>query len=213
MVKMNHERIIQQNEITDDSLSMYFDQCFDDTVRLYDLYKIWVCVDCIKLEQPTAGFGDKPVQCPNGHTKIYEVSTFQGRASRVGRAFQHACYHLLFASFQIQSIANLDRNRLYDFEIKPSVVFDAIGSPSYLINYHGDTHSTLHRSGMKRTDTEKKAFRNADTWMERNPDGKFYILTNRLPASLIAGGSRVTSIVDVTKADQLKKFVSQVNLA
>jgi hypothetical protein len=157
------------------------------------------------------GWGDKPNACPVCNEKtVYEVATFQGRASYVGGMFEWACWHLLKEGYGITSRPTSESTRLYDLEIRPDVVIEAKGSPTYIINPDG-SHSRLGRAGMMRTDTEKKAFANAKKWHTRFPDGYFFILTNALPNHLLAYRNReIRAIYDVTKKSQLESFISDL---
>jgi hypothetical protein len=211
VIKNNYE-IIKREGVTDESLKRYFTACFNDIIDKYDLHKIWVCVVCTKLGRPIADFGDKPSTCPLGHSKIYEVATFQARSSKVNKAFQHACYHLLLENYKIQLLQNYDRRRSYDFGITDNIVIDVAGSPDYLVN--SGSRSKLDRPGMRRSDTEKKDYQNAYKWLRKNPRGSFYILTNGLPDSPTERRRRkVPILIDVTKADELNKFIDQVRRA
>jgi len=200
--------IIEKNGITNDSLSRYFTNCFNDIGKAMSLYKCWVCVRCMELSKFSYGWGDKPAFCPKcGERTIYEVATFQARASYVGEMFQWAFWLLLKNKYGITARPTSDSTRLYDLELRPDVVIEAKGSPAYLINPDG-THSNLDRPGMMRSDTEKKAFANAKKWNERFPDGHFFIITNAIPKHLHGyRNTTVKAIYDVTKANQLKSLM------
>ncbi len=44
-----------QNTPSDDSLSRYFEGCFDDVYRMAGLYKTWVCVACLPVGKHSYG--------------------------------------------------------------------------------------------------------------------------------------------------------------
>ncbi len=207
VAKQNYD-IIEKNGMTNDSLSRYFTSCFNNICKAMALYKCWVCVRCMELKKFSYGWGDKPDTCPVcGERYVYEVATFQARATYVGEEFQWAFWLLLNKNFGITARPTSDVTRLYDLEIKTDVVIEAKGSPDYIINPDG-THSHLDRPGMMRSDTEKKAFANAKKWNERFPKGHFFIVTNAIPNHLHGyRNATVKAIYDVTKKSQLESFV------
>ena len=67
---------------------------------------------------------------------------------------------------------------------------------------------------MLRSDTIKKTFDNARTFMQSNPDGTFFVVTNALPLRLMGHrGDNVSGIFDITKKEQLDSFVRQAKAA
>jgi hypothetical protein len=128
----------------------------------------------------------------------------------VGSVFEYACVYLFRKSFNIDAKPTSESTRLYDFEVRRDVVIEAKGSPLYIMNPDG-SKSHLGRAGMSRSDTKKKAFANASEWRRRFPNGNFFIITNSLPNELQAyRNDKVTAIYDVTKKDQLERFVSEL---
>jgi hypothetical protein len=210
VAKQNYP-IIEKNGITNDSLSRYFTESFNDICKAMALYKCWVCVRCMEHKKFSYGWGDKPDSCPVcGEKYIYEVATFQARASYVGEMFQWAFWLLLKNHCGITARPTSDVTRLYDLEIRPDIVIEAKGSPAYIIN-PDETHSHLDRPGMMRSDTEKKAFANAKKWNERFPSGHFFIVTNAIPNELLGyRDSTVKAIYDVTKKSQLESFIADL---
>lgn len=203
--------IIEKHGITNDSLSKYFTECFNDVGRVMSLYKCWVCVRCMELSKFSYGWGDKPDTCPVcGEKTIYEVATFQARATYVGEMFQWAFWLILKNNYGITARPTSDSTRLYDLELRADVVIEAKGSPSYIINPDG-SHSNLDRPGLMRSDTEKKAFANAKKWNERFPNGHFFVVTNALPLHLQRyRNSTVKAIYDVTKKNQLESLIADL---
>lgn len=175
------------------------------------LYKCWVCVRCMELSKFSYGWGDKPDTCPVcGEKTIYEVATFQARATYVGEMFQWAFWLILKNNYGITARPTSDSTRLYDLELRADVVIEAKGSPSYIINPDG-SHSNLDRPGLMRSDTEKKAFANAKKWNERFPNGHFFVVTNALPLHLQRyRNSTVKAIYDVTKKNQLESLIADL---
>ncbi len=173
------------------------------------LYKCWICVKCMELGKSSYGFGDKPAKCPTcKEATVYEIATFNARASYVGEMFQWAFWLLLKNQYNIAARPTSDTTRLYDLEIRPDVVIEAKGSPDYIINPDG-SHSKLDRPGMMRSDTEKKAFANAKKWNERFPNGHFFVVTNAVPTHLHGyRNSTVRAIYDVTKKSQLESLIA-----
>ena len=199
--------------ISDDSLARYFDECFKDIYRMVGLYKTWVCVACLYVGRCTYGWGDKPRKCDVCEKPVYEVGTFQARASYVGDVFDYACQCLLQEKYGISTTPTSTSTKLYDFEVRNDIVIESKGSPKYVINPDG-TRSILARAGMLRTDTEKKAFANATKWRRLFPNGWFFIVTNALPPHLRAyRNDAVTAIYDVTKKSQLDRFVGELRTA
>ncbi len=141
---------------------------------------------------------------------VYEVATFNARASYVGEMFQWAFWLLLKNNYRITVRPTPDTTRLYDLEIRPDVVIEAKDSPKYIINQDG-THSKLERAGMLWSDTEKKAFANAKKWSMQFPNGSFFVVTNTLPNKLSGyRNSIVKAIYDVTKKNQLESLIADL---
>jgi len=207
IAKQNY-KIIEKNGVTNETLSRYFTECFNDICSAMSLYKCWVCVRCMELCKFSYGWGDKPDACPTcGEKTIYEVATFQARASYVGETFQWAFWLLLKNQYGIESRPTSDITRLYDLEIRPDVVIEAKGSPKYIVNPDG-SHSQLGRAGMTRSDTKKKAFANAKEWSMRFQNGHFFVVTNAIPNELRAyRNDTVKAIYDVTKKNQLESLI------
>lgn len=154
--------------------------------------------------------GDKPQKCHICNNKVYEVGTFQARASYSGNMFDYGCQYILNEKYDIRTNSTSDQTRLCDFEIRLDIVVESKGSPKYVLNPDG-TRSNLNRAGMLRTDTKKKAFANAKKWNNRFPKGSFYILTNALPNHLRAyRNETMRAIFDFTKKSQVEFFVEKV---
>jgi len=202
--------VIRNSGLSDKTLSQYFEGCFNDLWKDLDLYMCWICVSCLRLQRFSYGWGKKPRKCAVCGSPTYEVATFQSRASYVGRMFEWACTYLLKESVNIHSDHRSHKTKLYDFELKPDVVVEAKGSPSYILNPDGTT-SLLGRAGLSRSDTRKKAFANARAWRRRFPRGHFYIITNSLPKELFAyRDDDITGVYDISRLNQFNDFVSDL---
>lgn len=203
-------KVLEGKPLSDESLTRYFNGCFNDIYRMAGLYKTWVCVKCLSVGRYNYGWGDKPTACDQCGNKVYEVATFQARASYVGNVFDYGCQYILNEKYNISTNPTSESTHLYDFEIRFDIVIECKGSPKYVLNPDG-TRSNLTRAGMLRTDTEKKAFANAKKWHNRFPNGSFYVLTNAVPNHLRAyRNETIKAIFDFTKKRQVDSFVSEV---
>jgi hypothetical protein len=64
---------------------------------------------------------------------------------------------------------------------------------------------------MERSDTRKKAFENARTYRQRNPNGLFFIVSNVIPTDLVGYRNRdVTAVFDANKVDRLEAMISEI---
>jgi hypothetical protein len=126
----------------------------------------------------------------------------------MGKAFEYAFASLMSADFNIELRNISEKNKIYDFEYKTGVVIEAKGSPDYVPLDDG-TRTSLNRAGMKRTDTDKKAFDNATKWRRESfRDGRFYIVTNAIRLDLMEKKTDfVSGVYDITKKSQLDEFV------
>jgi hypothetical protein len=213
----NYKKTIEKGGVTNSTLSSYFTGCFNDIIREFKLYKSWLCVACASASESklSFGFGDKPKACPKcgNPSRLYAVGTFQARAPRIGSAFQYACLHLLQNFYGIEAELTGDtKSRLYDLRIRRDIVVEFKGSSKYLIN-PDKTKSSLQRSGMKRTDTRKKAFQSATAWKKLFPKGHYFILTNSIGDLRAYEDDAISGVIDVTKKNQLEEFVAEVKKA
>ena len=209
VIKQNF-KVFMENNVSNESLARFFDGCFNDVYRIVGLYKTWICVACLAVGRYNHGWGDKPAKCHICNNTVYEVGTFQARATYVGSVFDYGCQYILNNRYDIRTNPTSDATRLYDFEIQKDVVVECKGSPKYVVNPDG-SRSNLDRAGMLRSDTEKKAFANAKKWNDRFPKGSYYILTNALPTHLRAyRNETITAILDFTKKNQVEAFVREV---
>ena len=188
---------LEAHSITTRALEEYFSGCFDDVIRQWKLYPMWVCMSCIASGTFTKDWGKRRALCPTcGSSALYEVATFNARASKVGDVFECAFYYLLRK--QGIGLARADRET-HDFEGARGEGIETKGSPDSCPLPNGD-RVTLDRPGMERSDTRKKALNNAREFKSRHPDNRFYIVTNALPRDLARRQlSDVDAIFNVTQ--------------
>ncbi len=210
VIVQDNYKVIKNSGVSNDSLSKYFNGCFGDVLKAYGVYQMWICPACLMVGRLSYGYGDKPDKCPTCGMPLYQIATFQGRASYTGDAFMYASLYLLNEKFGLNIRPTSLATRLYDLEVSHDVVIEAKGSALSTLNPDGSS-SKLGRAGMNRSDTKKKAFANAVEWRKRVPNGQFYIITNSMPSSLKAyHDDAVTGIYDITKRIQLEEFVSEL---
>ena len=66
----------------------------------------------------------------------------------------------------------------------------------------------MYRTGMLRTDTEKKAFSNGRTFKQRNPSAYFAIVTNAMPARLVNYRNDVVNgMFNLTRMEEVEVFL------
>lgn len=216
IIRRNYNAFIDGKKVSDDSLQRFFDGCFKDIALARPLPKMWICPDCLThrprelVLDSSYGHGDKPKLCGECARKVYQISTFQARASFSGTTFMYACYYLVTEQFDLKTTISGSETKLYDLEFANDVVAELKGSPRSVSNIDGSV-SRLDRPGMKRTDTKKKAFDNSAEWRSYFPNGHFYILTNANPDRFRYFRSQtVSGIYNITKAKQLLKFVEEI---
>ncbi len=213
IVRENYESVIvDPNRLTNRVLRSYFDACFASTLEHFGLYAAWTCVNCMREERATQGWGRKPRRCPTcNRPSVYQVATFNAWASPVGSVFASAVYYLLREAFAIPIHETPGNTTTHDFEITSMVAIEAKGSPSYVANPDGSRYQ-LGRPGMERSDTEKKAFANATTFRRRNPDAYYAVLTNALPGRLLNyRNDTVSGIFNLTRLEEIEVFLRDVN--
>lgn len=196
--------------LSDELLRRYFEECFDDMFEAWPEYPAWVCVQCATRKQPAVDFDFKhSSRCTVcGSEDIYQIATFQSRATRSGRVFQAAVQLLCEREFGIvlRSVAG-STHRL---EFGSSTAIQAKGSP-WKINIPNIGEMELDRPGLIRNDTVDKVVSNARNYKQTHRRGKFFVLTNALPAELTVGSDEhIDGFFDATKVDHLEDFASLV---
>lgn len=199
----------KKDQISDEKLKFYFDTCFEDICSHHGLYACWICVSCMKKNILSYGWGEKPDTCPKcDESSTYSIATFQSWASKTGDVFEWAFYKLIkeISDLQIKSMRR--GNRTHDFEITDKIAIEAKGSAEYIKNPDGSKYD-LAIPGMKRSDTEKKAFSNGEKYKSLHPNNKFYIITNAVPEGLTVAGRAVDGLFNVTKKRELETFIEE----
>ena len=200
------------SSVTNAKLRDYYNACFQSSIDHFGAYQCWACVNCLKLGRKTQEWGEPPATCPQCRsTAVYEIGTFQARASKVGYAFSSAFSYLMKTHFRLPLDDTPGNTRTHDLEIATAVAIEAKGSPASFMNPNGKiTH--LGRPGMERSDTRKKAFANADTYRRQNAAGLFFVVSNAVPSDLVGyRGDNLTAIFDATKVDRLKAMVTEIS--
>jgi len=197
---------------TNSNLKGYFNTCFQTAIDHYGVYQCWACTGCLRSGRKTQGWGKPPSRCPECHLpSVYEIASFQARSSVVGNAFAGAFSYLMQAHYRLPLLPTPGNTRTHDFEITADIAIEAKGSPSSITNPDGSS-TQLNRPGMERSDTRKKAFDNAHTYKERNPNGLFFIASNIIPSDLVGFRSHdVTGVFDVTKVDRLEAIMQEIH--
>lgn len=211
-----YKRIAEKNfkkhlfsKISNENLKKYFDSCFEDVFSELGLYPCWICVNCMSKEKLTYGWGkSQPKKCPKcGKPSIYAVGTFQAWAKPSGDIFEVAFEHLIKEISDLP-ITRTPSARLYDLKVTDGIKIEAKGSAGTITNPNGST-SRLTRPGLKRSDTEKKAFANAEEYKSHYPDHKFFIVTNAIPSGLTTKGRIADGLFNATKKKDLDSFIKK----
>jgi len=112
--------------------------------------------------------------------------------------------------YRLPLIPTPGNTRTHDFEVTGDIALETKGSPSRVSNPDG-TFTDLGRPGMERSDTRKKAFENARTYRQRNPNGLFFVVSNAVPSDLVGYRNRdVTAVFDANKVDRLEAMMSEI---
>lgn len=201
-------------DLTNARLQNYFNGCFQQAIEEAGCYQAWACLGCAREENGKIGFGNRPRRCTQcGSRQVFYVATFQGRAPVVGSAFESAVLKLLTTRFELPVTRTPGNTNTHDLEISNRMAIETKGSPRHLDNPDGSV-TTLHRPGMERTDTEKKAFANGRRYRSQNRNSPFFIVTNALPKRLEGyRGEDVTGIFNITQANRTESLVAEINAA
>ena len=211
---VNHGRFIAGHALTNGRLRGYFDACFQDAIDDMGCYPAWVCINCIGAGDATAAFGSIPSRCTVCESRrVYEVATFQSRASVVGSVFESAVGYLLRTEFELPAVSTPGNTRTHDIEITSAVAIETKGSPRRLQN-PDQSVTTLQRPGLERSDTWKKAQANALNYRKNNRTNPFFIVSNAVPADLVGFRSdEITGIFNITLANRVKALVDEIGAA
>lgn len=218
MATLQYDKVAEANyshiggrELTNGRLQNYFNGCFQQVIDEAACYPAWACVACIGGGTTTAEFGNIPRRCPVCDSRqVFEVATFQGRASLVGRVFESAVRYLLTTRFELPAVSTPGNTSTHDIEVTPRVAIETKGSPHHVQN-PDDTVTTIPRPGLDRSDTWKKAQANARNFRQRNRDAPFYIVSNAVPSQLVGYRSDdITGIFNIAQANRLNSLVSEI---
>jgi hypothetical protein len=200
------------DKLSDESLETFIQECFEAVISDRGLWPYWLCMDC-----KTGGYGKSSRSCIHcGSRRVFEVATFQGRGAVTGGVFQEAVKYLLDTYYPGLEIQRSDGTQFKDHcdLFAPEVAgIEIKGSPAKIRLPDGNV-ITFDRPGMQRTDTEKKANSNANTFKEDYKalgfDTRFYVLTNAVPIGWQEAHSNIDEIYDVTKAKQWEEFAYDI---
>ena len=111
---------IGNRELTNGRLQDYFNGCFQQAIDSVACYPAWACVACIGGGTTTAEFGNMPRYCPVCKSRqVFEIATFQGRASIVGKVFESAVRYLLTTGFELPAVSTPGNTNTHDIEVTP----------------------------------------------------------------------------------------------
>ncbi len=218
MPSIQYDEVAQANyqqignrELTNGRLQNYFNSCFQQAIDAADCYPAWACVACIGGGTTTAAFGNMPSKCPACESgRVFEVATFQGRSSIVGKVFESAVRYLLSTKFELPAVFTPGNTNTHDLEVTPRVAIETKGSPRYVQN-PDDTVTTIYRPGLERSDTWKKAQANALKFRRQNKTAPFYIVSNAVPTDLVGYRSdEITGIFNIAQANRLNSLVEEI---
>ena len=202
---------IGNRELTNGRLQDYFNGCFQQAIDSVACYPAWACVACIGGGTTTAEFGNMPRYCPVCKSRqVFEIATFQGRASIVGKVFESAVRYLLTTGFELPAVSTPGNTNTHDIEVTPKVAIETKGSPRHVQN-PDTTVTTIHRPGLERSDTWKKAQANALKFRRQNKSAPFYIVSNAVPAGLVGYRSdEITGIFNITQANRVNSLIAEI---
>lgn len=213
IVQTNYAHLGGQH-LSNNRLQNYFNGCFQQVIDTMACYPAWACVACIGDGTTTAEFGNLPKQCPGcGSRRVFEVATFQGRASIVGKVFEIAVRYLLTTRFELPAVPTPGNTNTHDVEVTSKVAIETKGSPRYVQN-PDNTVTTIARPGLERSDTWKKAQANALKYRRQNKNSPFFIVSNAVPSGLVGYRSdEITGIFNITQANRLDSLVAEIRAA
>lgn len=209
-----YQQFIGQQELTNGRLRHYFDACFQTAIDTAGCYPAWACVACMGQGNPTAEFGNAPARCPVCESpRVFEIATFQSRASVVGNVFESAVRHLLTTRFELPATATPGNTNTHDIEITSAIAIETKGSPRRLQN-PDHTVTTINRPGLERSDTWKKAQANAGNYRRNNRANPYFIVSNAVPSELVGYRSDdITGIFSIVQSGRVNALVAEINAA
>jgi hypothetical protein len=166
IARQAYEKILGK-EITNVRLRDYYNSFFQESIDHYGAYQCWACFDCHRHQKATQGWGKPPSKCPQCNSKrVYEIATFQARASILDNAFTSTFSFLMQTHYKLPLVSTSGHKRTHDFEVTPDVAIEVKGSPASVTNPDSSL-ARLGRPGLERSDTRKKVFDNARTYRQR----------------------------------------------
>ena len=209
IAETHHETL--ERGLDDSSLESYFDSCFAEAISLFNLFPASVCMKCASEGEFPVMYGSKPKRCVQcSSSQVYQIGSFQARASVVGESFQTAVRVLFERSFGLTLDKSAPNVPTHNLQASPDIAVEAKGSANS-ISLPGGAKHRLPRAGMLRSDTQKKTHANARQYRSTNPDGAYFVLSNALPPSWDRGASDdVNGYFNVTDAESVREFVAEV---
>ena len=210
-IALSHYINLGTLELSNERLRGYFSACFQQAIDDSGCYPAWTCITCIGNGAATSEFGELPQTCPVcGSSRVFEVATFQGRSTVVGKTFESAVRCLLKNRFGLPAVSTPGNTNTHDLEITARIAIETKGSPRQIRNPNGSI-SAIPRPGLERSDTWKKAQANAQNFRSRNRYAPFYIASNAVPPDLVGYRSdAVSGIFNVSQADRLQSLVDEI---
>lgn len=221
MPPIPYDEIVQTNysplcgqQLTNGRLQSYFNGCFQQSIDTATCYPAWACLSCMGGGTTTAEFGNLPQECPICDSRrVFEIATFQSRASIVGKVFETAVRHLLSTRFELPALPTPGNTNTHDVEVTPKIAIETKGSPRYVQN-PDNTVTTIARPGLERSDTWKKAQANARNFRRHNQSVPFFVVSNAVPSNLVGYRSDdITGIFNVGQANRLLALVDEIRVA
>ena len=214
VAQANYALHLGNRALNNNALRHYFDGCFQQAIDTVACYPAWACVACIGGGTTSAAFGNLPRKCPTcGSRRVFEVATFQGRSSIVGKVFEAAVRHILSTRFELPVAFTPGNTNTHDLEVTSRVAIETKGSPR-LVQNPDDTVTTIQRPGLERSDTWKKAQANALKFRRQNRNSPFFIVSNAVPSDLVGYRSdEITGIFNITQANRLDSLVAEIRAA
>lgn len=207
----SYDRYINNAKLDNRILRSYFDRCFDDALAFSGHYPAYGCLECTLQSTGILYLGEKSKKCDDcGSESVFQLATFQGRASVYGKVFASAVQVLFQNHFNLNLRPTPHNTKTHDLEASTRIAIEAKGSARNIKLPDGKT-ITIDRPGLLRSDTEKKAEANGRNYKRFNPNSKFYVVTNALPPRLRGiRSSDIDGYFDLTKADRVEALMREI---
>ncbi|NQW18189.1 MAG: site-specific DNA-methyltransferase [Chloroflexi bacterium] len=195
-------------EVTTDRLQHYFDDCFAESMKFLKLIPAWACVGCL-----TVKMGTKPERCPKcSRNTVFEVGSFQSRASHMSRVFVTALRSLLdYIEIEVSQAPRSAKT--HDLEIGTTALA-ARGSPRWIpLGLEEEGTQLLQGPGMLRTDTQKKAAATAEAFKAQFRNRKFIVATNAMNGGPVEEPTNhidcIVNVTDEAGLDHLRNLATE----